>query len=129
MTDHTMTRLVSCLSLGLSLLLAGCESERSKLMTEKYPTYPDHIKRAIDHGYLVRGMDYDQIYLMFGVPICKKTIQYKQRPVEVWLYPPGGRDPCITAEFRVYFEGGAVSDWSRISEAPRFADPPGGLPP
>ncbi|SLM49869.1 conserved protein of unknown function [Nitrospira japonica] len=126
---HTMARLVSCLWLGLGLLLTGCESERSRLMTEKYPTYPDDIKRAIDRGYPVRGMNHDQIYLAFGEPICKKAIEHKGRPVEVWLYPPGGRDPCLTAEFRVYFENGAVSDWAKMTEASRFADPPGGLPP
>ncbi|BFU93381.1 MAG: conserved protein of unknown function [Nitrospira sp.] len=123
------TRLLLGLWLGLSLSLAGCESERGRLMTEKYPTYPDHIKRAIDRGYAMRGMDHDQIYLTFGEPMCKKTIEHKGRPVEVWLYPPGGRDPCLTAEFRVYFENGMVSDWSKSTEAPRFADPPGGLPP
>jgi len=122
-------RLLLGLWLGLSLSLVGCESERGRLMTEKYPTYPDHIKRAIDRGYAVRGMDHDQIYLAFGEPMCKKTIEHKGRPVEVWLYPPGGRDPCLTAEFRVYFENGAVSDWSKSTEAPRFSDPPGGLPP
>jgi len=94
--------------------LAGCDLERSRLMKEKYPAYPEHIKRAIDQGYPVHGMDHDQVYLVFGEPICKKTIQYQGRPVEVWLYPPGGRNPCDTAEFRVYFEDGAVTSWQRV---------------
>ena len=117
------------LLMGMIISLAGCESERDRLMKDKYPTYPDQIKRAIDHSYAMRGMDHDQVYLAFGEPICKKTIEHTGKPVEVWLYPPGGRDPCITAEFRVYFENGVVSEWSRSTEAPRFADPPGGVPP
>jgi len=123
-----MMRLLPCLWLGLILSVVGCETERSRLMVEKYPGYPDYVKRAIDRGYPVRGMDHEQIYLAFGEPICKRPIEHKGRAVEVWFYPPGGRDPCVTAEFRVFFENGVVSDWSKSTDAPRYADPPGGLP-
>lgn len=85
-------------------------------MKEKYPAYPQNIKRAIEKGYPMHGMDHDQVFLALGEPICKKTIQHKGRPVEVWLYPPGGRNPCNTAQFRVYFEGGAVTDWQTLKE-------------
>lgn len=98
-------------------------------MKEKYPSYSDQMKRAIDRGYAVRGMDHDQVSLAFGEPMCKRTIEHNGKPVEVWLYPPGGRDPCITAEFRVFFENGVVSDWAKSNEVPRFMDPPGGVPP
>lgn len=81
-------------------------------MKEKYPTYPDDLKRAIDRGYVMVGMDHDQVHLAYGDPICKKTIDHKGRPVEVWLYPPGGEDPCRTAVHRVYFENGKVTGWA-----------------
>jgi len=124
-----MSQHLLCLWLGAILFMAGCESQRDRLMKEKYPTYPDHFKRAIDHSYAVRGMDQEQVYLAFGEPICKRTIERNGKPVEVWLYPPGGRDPCITAEFLVYFEKGVVSEWSKSTGIPRFADPPGRTPP
>jgi outer membrane protein assembly factor BamE len=98
--------------------LTGCDAQRDRLMKEKYPSYPDSIKRAIDRNSLVRGMDRNQVYLALGEPMCKKTIERNEKPVEVWLYPPGGRDPCVTAEFRVYFEGGAVTEWRKVP-APR----------
>jgi len=83
-------------------------------MEENYPSYPENIKRAIDHGNLMHGMDRDQVYLVMGEPMCKKAIQHKGRPVEVWLYPPGGKFPCVTAEFRVHFEDGVVADWQTV---------------
>jgi outer membrane protein assembly factor BamE len=87
-------------------------------MRERYSSYPENIKRAIDNGYLLRGMNQDQVYLVHGQPICKKQIEYKGSPMEVWLYPPGGRDPCTTAEFRVYFENGAVTTWETVQTKP-----------
>lgn len=87
-------------------------------MTEAYPAYPDAVKRAIERHTLVRGMDRDQVFLSLGEPMCKKTIERDGAAVEVWLYPPGGRDPCLTAEFRVYFEQGRVTEW-RTAPAPR----------
>jgi outer membrane protein assembly factor BamE len=87
-------------------------------MREKYPAYSESIKRAIDRNSLIRGMDHDQVYLALGEPMCKKTIERNDKPVEVWLYPPGGREPCRTAEFRVYFEEGAVAEWGKVP-APR----------
>ena len=106
-------RLLSLLLVAV-IIFGGCDPERSRLMKENYPTYPDRIKRAIDLGYPLHGMDHDQVYLVFGEPICKKTIQHKGRAVEVWLYPPGGKNPCSTAELRVYFEDGAVTDWQTV---------------
>jgi len=106
------------------ILLIGCASERDRLMKDKYPSYSEPIQRAIDKNYLIHGMDLDQVYLALGPPICKKTIEHKGRPVVVWLYPPGGRDPCKTAEFRVYFEEGAVSGWETFTGATRFTVPP-----
>jgi outer membrane protein assembly factor BamE len=92
-------------------LLAGCATDQDRLMKEQYPSYPDHIKRAIDENYLVPGMDQDQVYLTLGQPMCKKHAQRKGKQVEVWLYPPGGREPCLTAKHRVYFEQGRVTEW------------------
>lgn len=111
--------------LAMLTFVAGCASERDRLMREQYPSYPEAIQQAIDKRYLVHGMDQEQVYLALGPAICKKTIEHKGRPVEVWLYPPGGRDPCKTAEFRVYFEKGAVSGWETFNGATRFTVPPG----
>jgi outer membrane protein assembly factor BamE len=105
--------------------LVGCSSGRDRLMRDKYPTYPESIQHAIDRGYLVRGMDHDQVYLALGETICRKTIEHKGRPVEVWLFAPGGRDPCKTAEFRVYFEHGTVTGWDTFTGATRMTVPPG----
>ena len=110
--------------------LGGCSSsERDRLMRDKYPSYPDAIRHAIDKEYLIRGMDQEQVYLARGEPICKKTIEHKGRTVEVWLFAPGGRDPCKTAEFRVYFEQGMVTGWEEFTEATRKTVPPGFVEP
>ena len=102
-------------ALGLLLLalalLFGCETDRDRLMRDKYPSYPDPIKRAIDESYLVAGMDQEQVYLTLGQAMCKKQVQRKGKQVEVWLYPPGGREPCLTAKHRVYFEQGRLTEW------------------
>ena len=97
-------------SLALCLIL-GCAMERDRLMRDKYPSYPDSIKRAIDESYLLTGMDQEQVYLVLGPAMCKKQAQRKGKEVEVWLYPPGGREPCLTAKHRVYFEQGRVTEW------------------
>jgi len=106
------------------LLGVGCEGERDRLMKEKYPSYSDTIKHAIDRGYVIRDMDQDQVRLAMGEPVCKKTIDHKGGPVEVWLFPPGGRNPCTTADFRVYFENGLVTGWEDFKMAPLVIAPP-----
>ncbi|MBI4959929.1 MAG: hypothetical protein HY915_10580 [Desulfovibrio sp.] len=98
------------ISLALFVLL-GCATDRDRLMRDKYPSYPEPIKRAIDESYLVTGMDQEQVYLTLGPAMCKKQVQRKGKQVEVWLYPPGGREPCLTAKHRVYFEQGRLTEW------------------
>ncbi len=109
-------------------VLTGCDSERRRLMTEEYASYPQGVQRAIDRGQIIRGMNQDQVYLALGTPVCKTEIQDQGKPVQVWLYPPIGRDACITAEFRVYFEKGVVTTWDRFTKPTRYTDPPGGAP-
>jgi outer membrane protein assembly factor BamE len=121
------------LAVGLPLIV-GCDREHERLMREKYPSYPPMIKHAIDRGYPMGGMDHDQVRLALGEPVCKKTIEFDGRPVEVWLFPPGGRDPCVTPNFRVYFENGLVTGWKDLRAEPlhgvppvvKRGDPPGG---
>ena len=93
------------------LALIGCQSERDRLMKDRYSGYPAGIQRAIDRGALLRGMNQEQVFLSLGEPMCKKTIQQNDKPVEVWLYPPAGRNPCLDAETKVFFEDGVVSGW------------------
>lgn len=108
--------------------LSGCDLEHHRLMKEQYPSYPEGIRRSIDRGNILRGMNQDQVYLALGPPVCKKEIEEQGTLLQVWLYPPIGRDACITADFRVYFEDGVVVTWDRFKKPARYTDPPGGAP-
>lgn len=108
--------------------LSACDMQRHRLMRDQYPSYPDGVRWAIDRGNIIRGMNQDQVYLALGAPVCKKDVQDQGKPVTVWLYPPIGRDACITADFRVYFEDGTVTTWDRFTIPTRYTDPPGGAP-
>jgi len=107
----------------MACLMLSCATRRDELMATRYPGYSAEIRHAIDRGYPINGMDQEQAYLALGEPICRKTIEREGRPVDVWIYPPGGRDPCRTGEFRIYFEEGRVSHWDRFDAAPRFSEP------
>ena len=112
----------------VAAVLTGCDSERSRLLKDEYPSYPDGVRRTIDRGTIMRGMTKDQVYLALGSPVCKTEIRDQGRVVQVWLYPPIGRDACITADFRVYFEDGAVTTWDHFTTPTRYTDPAGGMP-
>lgn len=112
------------IALIMLLLAVGCDREHERLMREKYPSYPPTIKHAIDRGYPISGMDYEQVRLALGEPVCKKTIEFEGRPVEVWLFPPAGRDPCVTPDYRVYFENGLVTGWKDLRSEPLHGAPP-----
>jgi outer membrane protein assembly factor BamE len=101
--------------------------ERQRLLETEYLSYPEHVRRVIAKESIMRGMTENQVYLSLGPPVCKKDIAFQGRPVQVWLYPPIGRDACITADFRVYFENGRVTTWDHFLRATRFTDPPGGV--
>jgi hypothetical protein len=116
---------------GLCLIavgFSGCASERSRLLKEEYPSYPEGVRRTIDRGTIIRGMNQDQVFLALGSPVCKTEIQDQGRAVQVWLYPPIGRDACVTADFRVYFEEGVVTTWDHFTTPTRYTDPAGGMP-
>lgn len=116
---------------GLCLIavgFSGCTSERSRLLKDEYPSYPEGVRRTIDRGTIIRGMNQDQVFLALGSPVCKTEIQDQGRTVQVWLYPPIGRDACITADFRVYFEEGVVTTWDHFTTPTRYTDPAGGMP-
>ncbi len=126
-----MRKLRLVLSNGLFLVamaLPGCDTERHRLLTQEYPSYPEGVRWAIDKGNILRGMTEDQVYLALGSPVCKKDVVDEGRTVTVWLYPPIGRNACITSAFRVYFERGAVTTWDRYSTPTRYTDPVGGVP-
>lgn len=105
------------------IFLSGCGlAQRQALMMDKYPYYPEHVKRAIDGGYIVEGMDQEQVYLALGVTLCRSSSYYKGRTVEVWSYvpnpftgrPSGGTYDCLRARQRVYFENGRVVGWDNM---------------
>jgi len=122
---HRLSRTaLTALACAVMLLAACVDKERERLMREKYPSYPEIIQRAIDRGYPMRDMDHDQVRLALGEPVCKKTITYEGRPVEVWLFPPAGRDPCVTPDFRIYFENGVVTGWRDLRREPMGDVPP-----
>lgn len=108
-----MPRLALLPCLLLVLLWPGCASdpERTRLMTEQYPSYSEEIKRAIDHGYLLYGMTADQAYLALGRPFCKAPERYENKTVETWMYPPDEGFPCTRASNKVYLENGSVIGW------------------
>ncbi len=112
----------------VATVLPGCASERTRLLKEEYPSYPDGVRWAIDRGNIIRGMNQDQVYLALGSPVCKKDVPNGGRPITVWLYPPIGRDACMTSAFRVYFEDGVVTTWDRFTTPTRYTDPAGGMP-
>ena len=118
--------LTSCVL--VASVFSGCDSERSRLLKEEYPSYPESVRRTIDRGTIIRGMNQDQVFLALGAPVCKTEIQDQGRPVQVWLYPPIGRNACVTADFRVYFEAGVVTTWDHFTTPTRYTDPPGGAP-
>jgi hypothetical protein len=106
----------------------GCDAERQRLLETEYPSYPEHVRQVIAKESIMRGMTENQVYLSLGSPVCKKEIELQGRPVRVWLYPPIGRDACVTADFRVYFENGVVTTWDHFMKATRFTNPQGGGP-
>ena len=112
-----------------AMVLSACDSERSRLMRDEYPSYSEDVKRTIDRGTILRGMTQDQVYLALGSPVCKKDVQDQGRPMQVCLYPPIGRNACITADFRVYFENGVVTTWDHFTTPTRYTDPAGGTQP
>lgn len=96
-------------------------------MADHYPSYPEGVRWAIDKGNILRGMTEDQVFLALGSPVCMKDVVDEGRTVKVWLYPPIGRDACVTSAFRVYFEQGAVTTWDRYTTPARYTDPAGGV--
>ncbi len=101
--------------LGLPLLVCslafGCAIGRDHRSTEPYATAPEPVKKAIDGSYLVMGMTGPQVMLVLGEPMCTREDTYRGKPVTVWLYPPGGKEPCKTAQYRVYFDHDLVVGW------------------
>jgi outer membrane protein assembly factor BamE (lipoprotein component of BamABCDE complex) len=106
----------------LVLCVAGCsETQQEIAMRDKFPSYPEEIKDAIKGGYLVKGMDQDQVLLALGPTSCVATRSAGGKTYASWAYmldtstykiiePPR----CFESEFKpytVYFENGRVTQW------------------
>ena len=126
--SRSLIRSLGWCLLVLTISMSACDGQRQRLMTEQYPSYPESVRWAIDRGNILRGMTEDQVYLALGSPVCKKDVADEGRTVTVWLYPPIGRNACVTSAFRVYFEQGAVTTWDRYTTPTRYTDPAGGVP-
>lgn len=110
---------------GLSLValafLAGCaagESERQALMREKYPSYPDNIKKAIDSGTLVKGMTQEQVLLALGRTPCINSRTLKGKTYDSWAYQLDEQTGklivpthCSMGRQAVVFENGRLTEW------------------
>lgn len=126
--SRSLIRSLGWCLLVLTISMSACDGQRQRLMTEQYPSYPESVRWAIDRGNILRGMTEDQVYLALGSPVCKKDVVDEGRTVTVWLYPPIGRNACVTSAFRVYFEQGTVTTWDRYTTPTRYTDPAGGVP-
>jgi len=108
-------------SLAALAYLAGCaagESSRQALMREKYPSYPDHIKKAIDSGTLVKGMTQEQALLVLGQTPCVNYRTLKGKAYDSWGYQLDEQTGklvvpthCSLARQAVVFEDGRLTEW------------------
>ena len=39
----------------LAIALSGCDTERHRLMSDHYPSYPEGVRWAVDHGHILRA--------------------------------------------------------------------------
>ncbi len=109
--------------LAVLLFLAGCGYlQRQAIIREKFPHYPESIKRAIEEKRIVERMSQEQVFLALGVTLCRTNGYYNDRAVEIWAYEPdfasgqpvAGTFRCSKATQRVYFENGLVVGWENL---------------
>jgi hypothetical protein len=118
----TFARRIFMTGIAIAVLTSCGYMQRQKLMEEKYPKYPDEIKRAIDGGYLIEGMNKEQVYLALGTTLCVSSTTQSQIRVELWSYQPeifsnkptDGTFECHKASMRVYFVNGVVTRWDNM---------------
>jgi outer membrane protein assembly factor BamE len=101
--------------------LGGCsadESQRQVLMRGKYPSYPEHIKQAIDSGTLVKGMTQEQVLLAIGRTPCVNSRTLKGKTYDSWAYQldqQSGKlvvpSHCSLGRQAVVFENGYLTEW------------------
>jgi len=96
------------------------------MLGQKYATYPDHIKQAIDRGAIVKGMTMEQVILSVGETNCVDDRSLGGKYMASWSYhtdpytgklssleasslrlPRGGRGRC-PGDHMVLFEDGYV---------------------
>ena len=102
--------------LGILLgTLAACAGDDHSAARAKYSTYPENIRKAIDSGDVVRGMNQEQVLLSIGETHCVDSRIMSDKSYDSWTYhedkysgklsPLGG---CRPGEHAVIFENGYV---------------------
>ncbi len=121
-TDAPATSGVLPLLFAVFLIgMTGCsapESQRQQLMREKYPSYPEDVRKAIDSGTLLKGMSQEQVLLALGPTPCTNSRTIKGKIYDSWAYKLDAASGKLTPPVRchegrqaVVFENGRVIEW------------------
>ena len=115
-------RYLLSLATVLGMCAGGCgETRQEVLMRDHFPSYPQEIKDAIQGGYLVKGMDQDQVFLTLGPTPCVtarteggKTFASWAYKLDTATYKVVAPSRCFESQhkpYTVYFENGRVTQW------------------
>ena len=94
--------------------LSACAGEDRSAARAKYSTYPENIRKAIDSGDIVKGMNQEQVLLSVGETHCVDSRTMSGKAYDSWTYhadkytgklSPIGRCP---GDHPVIFENGYV---------------------
>lgn len=66
--------------------LAGCAADDRAVTREKYATYPEHIRKAIDKGAVLKGMTQEQVLLSVGQTRCIDARSIGGKEFDSWTY-------------------------------------------
>ena len=66
--------------------LAACAGEDRSAARAKYATYPENIRKAIDSGDVVKGMNQEQVLLSVGETHCVDARTIGGKTFDSWTY-------------------------------------------